>query len=279
MVSTHSRPKAAGFYNLAGQLVIVEGVNQNNTNRTVNVTLNGSQNISAEYTTLNNFHRIFQNCIVPPGAAYGQISIRFRFKPNSASYGFFVQPQVCQISSLKMNSVVPHQVSTNGLSAQIVETKTTTTNINGKVNSMYTLKVESAANGKKVVSGLMLGANENESQFGVVADKFFIGNTQNGSIVAPFIVETVGNTAKVVLKGDMIADGTILGKHIAASQTISAPNIVGGSLNIADRFKVMTNGDVLIQAATGNTGMKLTSERIDVYDTSGKLRVRMGKLT
>ena len=86
-------------------------------------------------------------------------------------------------------------------------------------------------------------------------------------------------TAKVVLKGDLIADGTILGKHIAASQTISAPNIVGGSLNIANKFKVMTNGDVLIQAATGNTGMKLTSERIDVYDTSGKLRVRMGKLT
>ena len=125
----------------------------------------------------------------------------------------------------------------------------------------------------------MLGTNQSEGQFGVVADKFFVGNTQNGSIVAPFIVKTVGNTATVVLKGDLIADGTILGKHIAASQTISAPNIVGGSLNIADRFKVMTNGYVLIQAATGNTGMKLTSERIDVYDTSGKLRVRMGKLT
>ncbi len=167
----------------------------------------------------------------------------------------------------------------NNLSAQIVETKTTTTNIDGKVNSLYTLKVESAGNGKKVVSGLMLGANESESQFGVVADKFFIGNMQNGSLVTPFIVKTVGNTAKVVLKGDMIADGTILGNHIAASQTISAPNIVGGSLNIADRFRVMSNGDVLVQAATGNTGMKMTSERIDVYDTSGKLRVRMGKLT
>ena len=267
------------FYNLAGQLVIVEGVNQNNTNGTVDVTLNGGQNKSVEYTTLDRFHRIFQNCIVPPGAAYGQISIRFSFRPNPDSYGFFVRPQVCQISSLSMNSVVPYQISTNGLSAQIVETKTTAANIDGKVNSLYTLKVESVGSGKRVVSGLMLGTNEDEGQFGVIADKFFIGNTQDGSLVTPFIVNTVGSTATVVLKGDLIADGTILGKHIAASQTISAPNIVGGSLNIADRFKVMSNGDVLIQAASGNTGMKLTSERIDVYDTSGKLRVRMGKLT
>lgn len=265
------------FYDLIGNPVAAS--KQYAANASVDVTLNGSQNISADYTTLNRFHQIFQNVVVPPGASYGQISVRFRFKPNSNSYGFLVQPQVCQISSLEMNSAVPYRVSTNDLSGQIVETKTTTTNINGKVNSMYTLKVESDANGRKVVSGLMLGTNENESQFGVVADKFFIGNTQNGSIVAPFIVETVGNSAKVVLKGDLIADGTILGKHIAASQTISAPHIVGGSLNIADRFKVLSNGDVLVQAATGNTGMKLTSERIDVYDTSGKLRVRMGKLT
>ena len=266
------------FYDITNTVVPTLEGNQNNTNRAVTITLNGTRTDGA-YTSLDRFHRIFQNIVVPPGAVYGQISIRFRFNPTGISYGFFVQPQVCQISSLSMNSAVPYQISTNGLSAQIVETKTTAANIDGKVNSMYTLKVESASDGKKVVSGLMLGTNENESQFGVVADKFFIGNTHNGAIVTPFIVKTVGSTATVVLKGDLIADGTILGKHIAASQTISAPNIVGGSLNIADRFKVMTNGDVLIQAATGNTGMKLTSERIDVYDTSGKLRVRMGKLT
>ncbi len=240
--------------------------------------LSGGRNDGA-YTSLDQFHTLWINEVVPAGAVWGQLSVRFWFNPSVATrYGFFVRPQVCTVQSLS-HGYVPYQVGTQGLSAQIVETKTTAANIDGKVNSMYTLKVESASNGKKVVSGLMLGANENESQFGVVADKFFIGNTQNGSVVAPFIVETVDNTAKVVLKGDLIADGTILGKHIAASQTISAPNIVGGSLNIANRFKVMTNGDVLIQAATGNTGMKLTSERIDVYDTSGKLRVRMGKLT
>ena len=240
--------------------------------------LNGMRNDGA-YTSLDRFHTLWINEVVPAGAVWGQLSVRFWFNPSvDGRYGFFVRPQVCTVPSLS-HGYVPYQVGTQGLSAQIVETKTTAANIDGKVNSMYTLKVESAADGKKVVSGLMLGTNENESQFGVVADKFFIGNTQNGSVVAPFIVETVGNTAKVVLKGDMIADGTILGKHIAASQTISAPNIVGGSLNIADRFKVMSNGDVLIQAASGNTGMKITSERIDVYDTSGKLRVRMGKLT
>ena len=82
-----------------------------------------------------------------------------------------------------------------------------------------------------------------------------------------------------MIDGSTIVSGTINGSHIKAKSIISAPYIIGGSLNIADRFKVMSNGDVLIQAAAGNTGMKITSERIDVYDTSGRLRVRMGKLT
>ena len=82
-----------------------------------------------------------------------------------------------------------------------------------------------------------------------------------------------------MIDGSTIVSGTINGSHIKAKSIISAPYIIGGSLNIADRFKVMSNGDVLIQAASGNTGMKITSERIDVYDTSGRLRVRMGKLS
>lgn len=82
-----------------------------------------------------------------------------------------------------------------------------------------------------------------------------------------------------MIDGSTIVSGTINGSHIRAKSIISAPYIIGGSLNIADRFKVMSNGDVLIQAASGNTGMKITSERIDVYDTSGRLRVRMGKLS
>lgn len=108
---------------------------------------------------------------------------------------------------------------------------------------------------------------------------FFIGDANSNTLTAPFIVQPVNGQAKVFIKGDLIADNTIMGKHIAAGQTITAPSIIGGSLNIANRFKVMTNGDVLIQAAAGNTGMKITSERIDVYDTSGRLRVRMGKLS
>lgn len=168
--------------------------------------------------------------------------------------------------------------SLNGAKASIETTKTATTTLDGKVNSLYTLKVQAVGN-KKTISGLMVGANEAESQFGVIADKFFIGDANSNTLTAPFIVQPVNGRAKVFIKGDLIADNTIMGKHIAAGQTITAPSIIGGSLNIADRFKVMSNGDVLIQAAAGNTGMKITSERIDVYDTSGRLRVRMGKLS
>ena len=168
--------------------------------------------------------------------------------------------------------------SLNGAKASIETTKTATTTIDGKINSLYTLKVQAVGN-KKTISGLMVGANEAESQFGVIADKFFIGDANSNTLTAPFIVQSVNGQAKVFIKGDLIADNAIMGKHIAAGQTITAPIIRGGSLNINDRFKVMSNGDVLIQASSGNTGMKITSERIDVYDTSGRLRVRMGKLS
>ena len=84
----------------------------------------------------------------------------------------------------------------------------------------------------------------------------------------------------MALKGDFIATDSILSRHIAASQTISSPNINGGNINIGNgRFSVNSSGNVSIAASSGNVGLKITNDKLEVYDESGNLRVKLGKLS
>ena len=77
----------------------------------------------------------------------------------------------------------------------------------------------------------------------------------------------------------MISDGTIHGRHIVAGAKIVSPRIEGGSLSIGDgRFTVSNDGEVQISSGKANVGMKISNDRIDVYDEQGVLRVRLGKL-
>ena len=128
-----------------------------------------------------------------------------------------------------------------------------------------------------------------------------VTSIHGGSIVANTI------TAQQILAGTItaneIATGAIAAKHIA-SNTISAShivsksltsdklnvstlsaisanmgNITAGSLNIASKFIVSSSGAVEIRGASGNVGMIIRNDRIDVYDASGNLKVRLGKLT
>lgn len=86
------------------------------------------------------------------------------------------------------------------------------------------------------------------------------------------------NSGAGPVHGGSIIANTIRGEHIMANQRISAPVIDGGSLNINNRFVVDSNGNVEIRSASGNVGLVIRNERIDVYDDRGNLEVRLGKL-
>ena len=82
------------------------------------------------------------------------------------------------------------------------------------------------------------------------------------------------------MNGGLISDGTILGKHIRASQTFYSPVINGGSMNIGNRFLVDSSGQVTIrETATSNKGLVLTNDSLKIYDESGVLRVTVGKVS
>ncbi|MFC3873326.1 phage tail protein [Neisseria musculi] len=105
--------------------------------------------------------------------------------------------------------------------------------LSGKVQSMYTLKTEAVHGGRKVISGLALGADgkTGDSQMLVYADKFALVDPNSKTMKAPFVVVNEGGRAKVALDGDLIADGLIHGKHIAAGQTLQAPVLNSGTIN------------------------------------------------
>ena len=152
--------------------------------------------------------------------------------------------------------------------------------VSSKFSAIHTIKTQAIAGGRTAIAGIALGASSDgktaESSVIVMADKFgVVKNATDGTVRNVF---TLAN-GRLVLSGDLIADGAILGQHIKANQTIQSPVINGGSLNINNRFIVNGSGGVTIRANSGNVGMVITNDRIDVYDESGNLRVRLGKLS
>lgn len=149
-----------------------------------------------------------------------------------------------------------------------------------KVQSLYTLKVE-ALGSRKAVAGLAMGADgaTGDSQVLIYSDKFALVRPHSDEIKAPFVVTTVHGQAKMALSGDMIVDGVIHGRHIAAGQTLQAPNINGGSLNIGNgRFVVHGDGAVNINTQHGNVGCQFNHKGIVVFDERSVEVVRLGDL-
>jgi predicted phage tail protein len=164
--------------------------------------------------------------------------------------------------------------------AEIDVVSRTVAGVNNKLSATHTIKTQVVGGGRTAIAGIALGASSDgrtaESSVIVMADKFgVVKNATDGTVRNVF---TLAN-GRLALSGDLIADGTILGQHIKANQTIQSPVINGGSLNINNRFIVNGSGGVTIRANSGNVGMVITNDRIDVYDESGNLRVRLGKLS
>jgi hypothetical protein len=80
--------------------------------------------------------------------------------------------------------------------------------------------------------------------------------------------------------GELIVDGSITANKISTTNlaAISANlgAITAGSLNINNKFIVASNGDTTIQSAATGERLLLTQQRLDIYDASNNLRIRIG---
>ncbi len=170
---------------------------------------------------------------------------------NRGMYNFDYECEIWNIQLEKGNkatdwSPAPEDVDADigKVSADLVQLSHTSVTKN-QAQSTHTIKTQAIAGGKLALAGIAVGAMANEttaeSQVIVMADKFGVVKNAADGVVKPIL--TVVNN-QVAVNGDLIADGTILGKHIKANQTLSAPVINGGELNINNRFKVDKYGNM-----------------------------------
>lgn len=123
---------------------------------------------------------------------------------------------------------------------------------------------ELVVNGKAIVDRLNAGDIHGDK---ITANTLNANRLKAGSV-----------TAREMAAGSITADKLNVNNLSAISANMG--NINGGSLNLGNgRFVVNNNGHLTMNATSGNVGMKITNERIDVYDAKGVLRVRLGKLT
>lgn len=157
-----------------------------------------------------------------------------------------------------------------GNSAVIQEQMQAIVDVDKKVSTAWTLKMEtSTSGGQKYVAGIALGIDTTGlSQFLVQADRFGLVNSVNGKITTPFVIEN----SIAYMNGAYIKDGTITNAKVGDLQSI---NFVSGRSG----WRFDKNGELEINGNSGGNGrLVINGQRIDVYDDNNVLRVRIGLL-
>ncbi len=158
--------------------------------------------------------------------------------------------------------------------AAIQETSTAFADTNGKLTTMWSVKMQVTANGQYVAAGIGLGIENTgaglQSQFLVAADRFAIVNTiAGGAISVPFAVQG----GQVFMNSAFIADGTITNAKIGSY--ISSINHIAGQQG----WILNKDGTLEINGIVPGQGrLVINSLNVSVYDANNVLRVRLGYL-
>lgn len=166
------------------------------------------------------------------------------------------------------------QVNVNGNTALINTTSEALADTNGKLSTIWSVKMELNANGQYVAAGVGLSIESNgvgalQSSFLVNANRFAVINGAGGTSI-PFIVEN----NQVFIQSAFIQDGSItmlkIGDALQSDNYVA--NSLGWRLTKAGTFEI--NGSV-----AGQGKMTMTNRSLRVYDAAGVKRVQLGDLT
>lgn len=148
-------------------------------------------------------------------------------------------------------------------------------NTDGKLSTMWSVKMQLNSNGQYVAAGIGLGI-ENvdgvlQSQFLVSADRFAIVNTiAGGAISVPFSVQG----GQVFMNSAFIQDGSI--SMLKIGQALQSDNYVAGSQG----WRLDKAGNLEFNGpAPGGGRLTMTNRAIKVYDENNVKRVQLGDLT
>lgn len=147
--------------------------------------------------------------------------------------------------------------------------------VDGKVSTSWSVKMQVTSNGQYVAAGVGLGIENGpaglQSQFLVSADRFAIVNTiAGGALSVPFAVQG----GQVFLRSAFLQDGTITNAKIGSY--ISSTNYIAGQQG----WILNKNGTLEINGVVAGGGrLVITNRSVRVYDLNGVKRVQLGDLT
>jgi predicted phage tail protein len=146
----------------------------------------------------------------------------------------------------------------------------------GKLSTMWAVKMQVNSNGQYVAAGIGLGIEQNadgllQSQFLVSADRFAIVNTiAGGAISTPFVVQG----GQVFMSSAFIQDGSITNAKIG--NYIQSNNYVAG----VSGWKLFFDGTFEINSALGGQARQVINNYGGkVYDENGIKRYQWGDLS
>lgn len=148
---------------------------------------------------------------------------------------------------------------------------TAVTDLQGKVNASYSVKLQVTQDGRYYAAGMGIGIENTPSgmqtQVLFQADRFAVINTANGQTSTPFVIQN----GQVFMNSAFIGAGTIDMAKIATA--LQSTDYIAGQrgwrLTQAGQFE-------LNSTIAGQGRLVMTNQRIEVYDVNNVLRVRLG---
>ncbi|WMN15593.1 phage tail protein [Pseudomonas piscis] len=158
--------------------------------------------------------------------------------------------------------------------AAIQTTSSALADTNGKLSTIWSVKMETTAGGQKYAASFGLGLQVDpsgvSSQFVVRADTFMLLNLANGTPISPFSV----SGGQTFIRSAFIENGSITNAKIG--DYIQSNNYVPGTSG----WKLFFNGTFEINGVVPNQGRTmLTHKSLRVWDANNKKRVQLGDLS
>jgi predicted phage tail protein len=166
-------------------------------------------------------------------------------------------------------------VKIDGNSADIQTVSRAQIDTDGKLSTMWSVKMQLNANGQYVAAGIGLGIEnvdgQLQSQFLVSADRFSIVTTlAGGQVFTPFTVQN----GEVFMRSTFIQDGTITNAKIG--NYIASNNYVAG----VSGWKLFFDGTFEINSAFGGQARQVINNAGGkVFDENGTKRYQWGDLS
>ncbi|WMJ71321.1 phage tail protein [Stenotrophomonas sp. 24(2023)] len=159
-----------------------------------------------------------------------------------------------------------------GVSAAVQQVSQAVVNLDGKVSATYTVKAQITSAGQIYMAGMGLGVEQQpdgsyQSQILMQADRFALFNKNSGQVSAPFVVQG----GQTFINQAFIANGTIQNAMIG---DVIQSNAVG--IDGQPRWKLDKNGTLTMNGAGNGGRLTINDNVINVYDSNGQVRVRMG---